>query len=309
MAEENFPKTAWQRALPIFREKPEYTKEISDVMEKKVAPVIDKKCKAWATNEDEYKACRRFLTRGIIDRFFSLDRKTISEISKQAKVDLSEDDLPSPVDNDQTGKDVEEYIRNKCGDAKGKSGFACLVNNYTNVMRAIITGMFVGSKEEEKSPYYLKPKSKPGKIRISNDEYKIFQDAIETGKVIKETCENFAEKHLELDDDRKIAYTYCRITNVFRSLPGNLPRRLEVKQASMARKLGLIKALREVIKETQSDLTSAREAFMKEELTRMSYLKDNMATKPPIPYITARIAKRAVTSTIGNAIAKAKEKS
>lgn len=303
------PPTAWERALPTLRMKPMYTKSISDVFMETVAPVIQQKCKAWARDEDEYIACRRYITRRIVTKYFPYDRKTVEEIERQTGVSLSIGDLPESVRNKDTVDKARDYITKECGAIQDKrKQFACMVDKYTTAMRAVLAGGFVGSAEPTDSPYYLPPKrkTKRGEIKMEPGEKEVFEAAINIGQDIKKKCEQFANEQAKnsTEDVKKIAYTYCRLTTVNRSLAQNIPRGIEIKQKRLAKEVGLTDTYKQVEDETKTLLEGASKMYKDEMKDRVMLLKNAQATDEPIPYIATKIARRAVTSTIGNAIAK-----
>ena len=310
MSEQLPPETSvWGRAVPTLRQKPVVTREISHIFTERIAPVIQKKCMAWAKNKPEYDACRRYVVRRIVDNFFSLTRRDIAYLEGQAGVTISWETLPRPVEDEEVKKASNDYIK-ECDNAKtDRAKLACLIERYTNASRVFIIGAFYGSAVAKDSPYYMKPKverKKPEKIPIEASEVKMFDAAIKAGNGIRELCKGFADEEVRLDneDARKPAYFYCRVATVFRSLPYSLPRRRELQIAELAKKEGLSNVYKEVVQETQEDIKTAQSMYKEELVDRLTNLKGIGATKTPIPYIAVRIARRAVTSTIGNAIAK-----
>ena len=309
----------------MFRMKPSYTKDISDIFMEHIAPVIQRKCSAWAKNEEEYTACRRYVTRYIISHYFTPDRKTLTEIEGTTGVFIDPDGLPSPVRNDELANEAERYISDCNNESDERKRLVCRIQRYTNAMRAMLIGGFVGSAVPEDSPYYLKPKSKKAgtKPTFEAGERRIYELAVRVGGDIKNLCTQFADEASKEPvvefkkgvaevtkpsqpnpQARRIAYFYCRVTNVFRSLPRNLPRRLEVQLTREAIDTGLQNVAHEVENETKQWLEEAKQDFMNEVATKFQYLQMSNATETPIPYIQLRLTRRAVTSTIGNAIAK-----
>ena len=303
--QQNSP-SVWERALPTLRMKPLYTKDVSEIMMEKVAPAIERKCRVWATNEEEFTACRRYMVRRLVNQYFSMTRQLRENLEKQFNVEIDTDGLPTPSVSEKVRQDSRDYIQRKCGGITDRrQRLTCLINTYNTVSKSVIIGEFVGSLENQNSEYYMPPKSKSGtKPRFEKDEKELFEDAIGVGNEIKKNCEEFADNSAEKESDKKIAYTYCRLTQVFRSLPYNIPRRAELTISRLAKEEGLSTLYQELENETKNDLNQARQYFEEEMKSRMSYLDKANATEPPIPFITLRIVKRAMTSTIGNAIAK-----
>ncbi len=126
----------------------------------------------------------------------------------------------------------------------------------------------------------------------------------EVGTYIKDKCKDFADREAEKEEDKKVAYFYCRLTNTFRATGANMPRSLTVKEVTLAKETKLTDVLREVEKEVVKDMSEVQKLYLDEVKARVEYLKRANATKAPIPYIATKVARRAVTSTIGNAIAK-----
>ncbi|MEM4048854.1 MAG: hypothetical protein QW750_06205 [Zestosphaera sp.] len=204
------------------------TSGLYTLVKERIAPIVDEKCKAWAKSDEEYKACKKEVSKmlyGKISHPFSDKAYRPSRLRSLYSV-LSKNVGGKPS---QIGADANVLVKQMrnvmTNELVGKS-LAEQINYQEDLARLALLNMFYGSKGP---PEVETPPVRKATAKNLPDVPELTTLSRALGNLIERKCLWFVnlknKKGVPVSgkDEKKNLYYACRFLNVFNALGASLP--------------------------------------------------------------------------------------